>query len=892
MANRVQVTIGADDEATVVLKKVQLELQRLGGAATRADAATGRVTSNATKNVGGFTKAVSGASAALGTLGIAVTAAGLVAFAKQSVDAADALNDLRQQTGVNAGTLQALGLVADQSGASMDDLSGIFARLSKALVELRQGDKTTVATFKAIGLSAKDLANATPDQALVRVASALTKVSDPANKSAIAMRLLGRSGAEVIPFLDALANDALPKATAELGKFGALLSDDTIQAADEFNDQLALMKTVSKGLLANVIADMIQTAKAVKELNDATGHLVGSIPGVRLFGETVSDVWRRLAAMTGNPLNPFSLLATQVENVLSRVQAVRRAVAGTQSFAFRDVEGGASSAPLGTLSGDIPDFTKVAAIENARLAAERASAQRTLAARVQAIAAAEAADRAAFDRGLESLDAYYRNRVQRIRDGVSAEVQSLQAERNALAASPVASDDPAAAVNRQQQLADLAGKIAQAKAKGAADEAAAGRDRLQMEQDLTDRVLAFEGQLAQLRGDGLTANVEASRQWLRDYETALTQMGVKSEEVANRVRAAWSLRTDADSFEDTSRRMQQAMASLETDRDAIRQKAAQGLLSESQAEQQILALEQSRLPNLRAIQTAMADIAARLGDPALIDAAKRLGVELGNVGVKVRDSDIALKNIGTTIREGMTNDLATFLGSTINQVQGFGDALNKLALSFLSTIQQALAKVIATRAMEVVFDIGKDSGTAASATALGAAGATVAGAAAATTASAGALGAAGATVLSAAAAMTAAAAALAAARVGGLGLATGGYVSGPGTGTSDSIPAWLSNGEYVIRADAVKRLGVSYLNAINSGGFAARASVPRVARYAGGGLVSSAALTGGAAGGVVEVRMRDELLEARVLDTLESKEAQRIHVKNAHRNRKALEGGR
>lgn len=45
--------------------------------------------------------------------------------------------------------------------------------------------------------------------------------------------------------------------------------------------------------------------------------------------------------------------------------------------------------------------------------------------------------------------------------------------------------------------------------------------------------------------------------------------------------------------------------------------------------------------------------------------------------------------------------------------------------------------------------------------------------------------------------------------------ATGGYVSGPGTGTSDSIPALLSNGEYVIRAAAVQRLGIGTLDKIN-----------------------------------------------------------------------------
>jgi hypothetical protein len=53
------------------------------------------------------------------------------------------------------------------------------------------------------------------------------------------------------------------------------------------------------------------------------------------------------------------------------------------------------------------------------------------------------------------------------------------------------------------------------------------------------------------------------------------------------------------------------------------------------------------------------------------------------------------------------------------------------------------------------------------------------------------------------------------------GLATGGYVSGPGTSTSDSIPAMLSNGEYVVQASAVRKIGLPALNAINQGrGFA------------------------------------------------------------------------
>lgn len=70
------------------------------------------------------------------------------------------------------------------------------------------------------------------------------------------------------------------------------------------------------------------------------------------------------------------------------------------------------------------------------------------------------------------------------------------------------------------------------------------------------------------------------------------------------------------------------------------------------------------------------------------------------------------------------------------------------------------------------------------------------------------------------------------------GHATGGYITGPGTGTSDSIPARLSNGEFVIRSEAVKRYGTNFLNAVNDGTFARIHT--KVSRFAEGGLVEEA----------------------------------------------------
>lgn len=68
--------------------------------------------------------------------------------------------------------------------------------------------------------------------------------------------------------------------------------------------------------------------------------------------------------------------------------------------------------------------------------------------------------------------------------------------------------------------------------------------------------------------------------------------------------------------------------------------------------------------------------------------------------------------------------------------------------------------------------------------------------------------------------------------------AGGGSIVGAGTGTSDSIPAMLSNGEYVLTAAAVDKLGVPFLNKLNAGDFPG---------YAKGGVVRPNLFTAGRA---------------------------------------------
>ena len=117
---------------------------------------------------------------------------------------------------------------------------------------------------------------------------------------------------------------------------------------------------------------------------------------------------------------------------------------------------------------------------------------------------------------------------------------------------------------------------------------------------------------------------------------------------------------------------------------------------------------------------------------------------------------------------------------------------------------------------------------------------------------------------------------------GGMGFAGGGLIQGPGTGKSDSIPARLSAGEYVITADAVQAFGAGNLEAINRGlkiPSMERLSLPK---FAEGGLVGAPG-----AGGDSNINFAIGLDEGLILKHLSSKAAGNIILNHLVNNPKA-----
>lgn len=167
-----------------------------------------------------------------GPLAAAFSVGAITSFSKSLIDAADNLKDLSESTGISAEELSRFGNAAQLNGASTEEFQNAIVKFSNAVGEAAAGTKAQKDAFEALGISIKDAnGNIRPTIDLFRdVADRFSQTADGAGKLAIAQDLLGRAGSRLIPVLNQ-GSDAL-------NKYQATFSNEFIEAAGQFNDEI------------------------------------------------------------------------------------------------------------------------------------------------------------------------------------------------------------------------------------------------------------------------------------------------------------------------------------------------------------------------------------------------------------------------------------------------------------------------------------------------------------------------------------------------------------------------------------------------------------------------------------------------------------------------------
>jgi uncharacterized protein YqgQ len=216
---------------------------------------------------------IKGSFATITGLASALGVGALAAAVKQAANFADEMQETAEKVGITTKSLSELKYAADLSGDSFEALQTGLKRLSTNILEFSNGGKGAQELFNSLGVSAVDSSGKlrSADDVLKDVADRFATLPNGAEKTALAIQLFGKAGADLIPLLNQ-GSAGLKNMADEAERFGLVVDDQAASAAAQFNDNLDRLNKSFEGFkleaakqvlpaLADISDAMVQAAK-------------------------------------------------------------------------------------------------------------------------------------------------------------------------------------------------------------------------------------------------------------------------------------------------------------------------------------------------------------------------------------------------------------------------------------------------------------------------------------------------------------------------------------------------------------------------------------------------------------------------------------------------------
>ena len=866
---RIRLSAEGVQEVVSAFKRIQAEADRAG-----------RQSRTSAEGHAFLAQQLTSLKALLPTIAIGGLVTGFVALARSGLELADNLGKLQQKTALNADTLSAWSFAARYADVEQQSLGKGLVKFTRAMDDYDKGSSTVRAAIKSLFGSARALEGLPLDQRLQKIAGRMAELGPSTTRTGAAIALFGKAGADLLPVIDELGAQGFEQLRDKAQKLGVAVNEEAVASAENLKRALITLKTESQGLatqflmglapqlanMANAVTDATaeKGTSGFKRLGEYAGYVISGIVSAFLivgktigfvlnegrllwddFGayakDTLQGVWTQTKMVIGSTMmggNPFALLG--------KADLQRWSTSGSNQFLTRlalFAEDTQKSVAALFAKPPVPVSRKgagenepgtgdaAAAAKAARAAQDLAQAEAD--ARLKVLSAEqkqlEAAEKERYEKGLSSLREYYAARLAIVQQQGQAEIAAIEGKLKGLQAAPLGEGE--LPDERQAKIVALQADLAVKRLDLQQQLNNLQADEARETEALNEKALDAERRLARTTGERHVQARAAIDAEAAQYDSLLRKMGIADAERARRVAAYTEAGYQGADFEELQRQASAALAAVDTARARIDQQVQAGMLFEFEGEQQRMALERDRLPRLRAIADEMRRAAIT---PEQIQAAEQFSLQVGALAVNSDKAAREMAEFKRNVEQALTGDLTTWLSSSVDQAETLGDVFRSLAASIVASLRQIAAQMLATWAIQKL---------------LGFFGMAVG------------------------------------APTGG-GKALGGMVRGPGTSTSDSIPARLSNGEYVVRAAAVRQPGVrELLDGLNFGTPIVR-RMPRP-YYAEGGLVDLP--TGGAP--------RDPALSATIgldegllLKRLEaSPEFRRVVIRTTQANRKAMQ---
>lgn len=213
---------------------------------------------------------VASAKSVLASLGAGLSVTALAAFVKSGINAADEINKLSQKLGVSVESLSAFRYAAKLADVSAEEMAVGLRQLAKNAQDAQAGTGDAAAAFAALKIEVAGAGGQLrgTEDLLLAVAERFSRIEDGAGKTALAMKIFGRSGAELIPLLNQ-GRAGFEELRKEAERLGIIISKETARAAEQFNDDLTRLASASDklkfALTERALPALTRTASAMAE---------------------------------------------------------------------------------------------------------------------------------------------------------------------------------------------------------------------------------------------------------------------------------------------------------------------------------------------------------------------------------------------------------------------------------------------------------------------------------------------------------------------------------------------------------------------------------------------------------------------------------------------------
>lgn len=296
MTNEAKVILTAEDRTRAAINSAKSSLLELHAAAVRI-------------------------APALAGIGTALGAGAFAGMVKNVADVADGLSKLSQKTGLTTESLSKLRYAASLSDVSNEQLETGLARLAKSMGEAITGTGPAAEAFQALGVSVVDSAGnlCSTEDVLNDLATAFAQSADGPERAAVAMRIFGKSGTQLIPLLNSGA-DGLRSMGEEAQKFGLVISGDLGKQSEAFNDNLTRLQAQLEGLkivagsellpiLSQLSGELVKNGSATDTFSTALGGIKTIFQTVVVLGANVAYVIRQTGIEIGGMVAQLAALA-------------------------------------------------------------------------------------------------------------------------------------------------------------------------------------------------------------------------------------------------------------------------------------------------------------------------------------------------------------------------------------------------------------------------------------------------------------------------------------------------------------------------------------------------------------------------------------------------------